>query len=405
MTKTPLDFVPNPFLADTPPPEDLDPAVAAAAAAGRTVEPTPPAEDEPPPPVEDAPPAAEDAPPAEDTPETPANPAEKVRQPSRKDLSTQLEAANAELAKLRADGEVYDQKYKDAVARQAALEKKIEERDKEYVKTKSPVYRWEDDPEVAGPRKEVVDLLNDTIIDVAPETGKVLQKDLTLILSAYGEARSLGAESLRLFKEKLVENFGEDATTVLTAVRQMHPKHVAALEAQKRNSEGYYSRTVTEYTTRSRTLREEFSQIGRMTPEQIAAAPDSTNAIISAAIAGDETMLKEIEKMAHKAAQATAGLPPLPPTATAEEIEAYRATERNLAQFKETQAFRRDVEARALQAIVKKLSDENAALKKRVEGSSVANRPDTTAGGAPSRTPERVKVDGEYAEIANPYLR
>lgn len=400
MTKTPLDFVPNPFLSDNPP-EDLDPAVAAAAASGRTVEPTPP---DPDPPVEDEP-TPETPPTAEDTPETPANPTEKVRQPSRKDLSTQLEAANAELEKLRSEGAVYDQKYKDAVAKQAELEQKIEERDKDFVKAKSPVYRWEDDPEVAGPRREVLELLNDTVIDVAPETGKILQKDLTLILAAYGEARAGGADPLRQFKEKLVTNFGEDATTVLAAVRQMYPKHTAALEAQQRNSEGYFTRTITEHATRSRQLRDEFLQIGRMTPEQIAADPTNTNAVISAAIAGDEALLKEVEKMALSAAQATAGLPPLPLNATAEQVEAYRKAERNLNQFKETQAFRRDVEARVLQAIVKKLTDENTALKKRVEGSSVANRPDTTSGGAPTRTPERVKVDGEYAEIANPYLR
>ena len=275
MTKTPLDFVPNPFLSDTPPAEDLDPAVAAAEASGRTVEP------EPAPPAE--PETLETDPdPEPETTETPTATTEKVRHPSRKDLSTQLEAANAELARLRADGAVYDQKYQDAVAKQAEFEQKLQDRDKDFVKSKSPVYKWEDDPEVATPRKEVLELLNDTVVDVSPETGKIIQRDLTLILNAYGEARSLGAEALRVFKEKLTTNFGEDATTVLTAVRQMHPKHTAALEAQKKNSEGYYSRTVNEYTTRSRALRDEFSQIGRMTPEQIqkafAAQSAQTNA-------------------------------------------------------------------------------------------------------------------------------
>ena len=398
MKATLLDTVANPFAVENPP-EDLDPAAAVATATGRT-----PAEEPEPP--DEAPETPADTPETSantaETPENPATPAEnKVRQPSRKDLTTQLEAATAELEKLKVDGTVYDQKYKDAVAKQAELEQKVADRDKDFVKARIPEYRWQDDPEVAGPRREIVELLTDTAAEVSTETAGIIKKDLPLILTAYGEARAAGAEALRQFKDKLTETFGEDGATVWGSVKAMYPKHALSLEAENRNREGFLARTTSEHAVRSRQLREEFLSIGRMTPEQIQAAPDSINATISAAVAGDETLLKEIERMALSAAQATAGLPPLSPNATQEQVEAYRSAERNLQQFKNTQAFRRDVEARVLHAIVKKLSDENATLKKRVVGSADANRPETSTPG--TAKPAASKPVGAFDEIRNPY--
>jgi hypothetical protein len=389
MTKTLLDTAVNPFASDNAP-EDLQPEAALAAAVGRETPETP-----------ETPPETPETPP--ETPEsTPETPETRVRHPSRKDLTVQLESATTELEKLRADGAVYDQKYKDAVAKQAELEKQVADRDKDFVKARTPVYRWEDDPEVATPRREIVELLTDVAAEVTPETSNIIKKDLPLILTAYGEARSMGAEALRQFKDKLSQNFGDDAPTIWGSVKAMYPKHTAALEAESRNRAGFLDRTMTEHATRSRQYRDEFLQIGKMTPEQIAANPDDFNSVISAAIAGDEGLQKEIERMALQAAQATAGLPPLSDNATPEQIQAYRQTERNLREFKEKNAFRRDVEARALKAVVKKLVDENAALKKRVTGSVEANRPEATTTTAPAAKP--AKPVGEYAEVHNPYL-
>ena len=397
MNKPSLEATLNPFASDTPPAEELTPEAALATAAGREYEPeTPP---ETPETTETEP----ETPP--ETPETTETTLEKPRQPSRKDLATQLETANTELARLKDENGVNSQKYKDAEAVRAELQTKLEERDKDFVKARTPVYNWKDDPEVSKPREEIVEMLSDVSAEVTPETAKIINQDLVLMLNAYGQARGSGAEALRGFRTLLIEKFGEDGEKVWEAAKAMYPKHNAAITAEKKNSEGYFSRTVTEHATRSRQFREEFSQIGRMTPEQIAQAPDSTNALISAAIGGDEALLKEVERMAMQAAQATAGLPPLPATATPEEVEAYRASERSLQQFKDTKAFRRDVEARVLEAIVKKLSNENATLRKRVGAAAEGNRPESTSSTPTAPRAGGTKTLGPYEDIPNPYTQ
>lgn len=400
MNKPSLEATLNPFASDTPPAEELTPEAALATAAGREYEPETPAET--PETTETTPETPAETPdPAETTPET----TEKPRQPSRKDLATQLETANAELARLKSESGVTTQKYKDAEAVRAELQTKLEERDKDFVKARTPVYNWKDDPEVAKPREEIVEMLNDVAAEVTPETAKIINADLIPILNAYGKARGDGAEALRGFRGLLIEKFGEDGERVWEATKAMFPKHNAAILAERKNSEGYFARTLTEHATRSRQFREEFSQIGRMTPEQIAQAPDSTNALISAAIGGDEALLKEVERMAMQAAQATAGLPPLPATATPEEVEAYRASERSLQQFKDTKAFRRDVEARVLEAIVKKLSNENATLRKRVGAAAEGNRPESTSSTPTAPKAGGTKTLGPYEDIPNPYTQ
>jgi hypothetical protein len=120
-------------------------------------------------------------------------------------------------------------------------------------------------------------------------------------------------------------------------------------------------------------------------------------------VAGDENLIKEIEKNALKAAQATAGLPPLPLDATPEQVEAYRAAERNLHNFKEKMAFRKEVESRVLSSIVRKLVAENEALKKRVSGAADANRPESSTTSAPP-TPKKVNYSGNYEDAPNPHL-
>jgi flagellar motility protein MotE (MotC chaperone) len=397
MTKPSLEATPNPFASDTPPAEELTPEAALAASAGREFEPETPPE---------TPETAEtdpETPP--ETPETTETTPEKTRQPSRKDLATQLEAANAELAQVKAENGVTSQKYKDAEAVRAELQTKLEERDKDFVKARTPVYNWKDDPEVSKPREEIVEMLSDVSAEVTPETAKIINQDLVLMLNGYGQARGGGAEALRAFRNNLIEKFGEDGEKVWEAAKAMYPKHAAAILAEKKNSEGYFARTLTEHSTRARQFREEFLQIGRMTPEQIAAAPDSTNALISAAIGGDEALLKEVEKMAMQAAQATAGLPPLPVTATPQEVEAYRKSELALRQFKDTKAFRRDVEARVLEAIVKKLSNENATLRKRVGAAAEGNRPESTATTTTPAKAGSTKNLGPYEDIPNPYTQ
>lgn len=405
---TDIQTLVNPFASDAAP-DDLEPSTALAAALGT---PVPTQDDAPPadtPPQDDAPPLQDDAqgdtPPAQD--DAPPAQGDKPRQPSRKDLSTQLETATAELEKLRSEGAVYDQKYKDAVAKQNELETKLAERDKEFAQARAPKYRWEDDPEVAKPRQEFLERFNDMLADVTAESAKMLNTDFMHIVNAYGDARAKGPEALRAVKEKVLERFGEDTPNIWRTVQEVFPKHASALEAQKRNSENHFDRAVQWHQTRAREIRTAFSSIGRLTQEQIAAAPDDINSIISAAIAGDEKVLKEVEALAHKAAQGAAGLPPLPLDATPEVIEQYRIAEQRIAEFQQRTAWQRDVEARTLAAIVKRQGEELAALRKRVGTSAVANKPNVTSQTptTPARSATGVDVPrtGEYAEVANPF--
>ena len=78
-------------------------------------------------------------------------------------------------------------------------------------------------------------------------------------------------------------------------------------------------------------------------------------------------------------------------------------------EFREKQAFRRDVEARVLSAIVRKQAAELEALRKRVGTSAKANKPDVTS---QSPTPAQraangveIPRQGEYAEAVNPYTQ
>ena len=394
--QTPITSVVNPFITDGVPPET-------------TTETAPPVEETPPteetaPPVEETPPTEETAPPVEETPPADEQPTDgtKSRQPSRKDLSHQLETANAELKRLRDEGSVYDQKYKDALAKQEELEGKIKAANEEYVKKSTPVYRWEDDPDVSTPRREIVESLGDLSLDVSAETHATVQKDLMHLFSAFGDARAKGAEAQRAFKTKLVEAFGEDADKVINMVRMSYPKHVSALEAQKRNSEGYYNRVVADHQTRARQTREEFATLGRLTEAQIAEKPDDINSVISAAVAGDPELLKQIDTLAMQAAQATAGLPPISPNATPEQVEAHRKGVQALENFK-GKAFRHHVEARVLAGIVTKLLAENTTLKKRVPAANAGNKPGSVATSTPSATKTDIPKTGNYAEVKNPY--
>ncbi len=402
-----INVIDNPFISENPP-TDVEPDAALATALGRTPEETTPPVEEETPPVEEETPSQQTDDTTQQQPDdaTQQQTTDKQRQPSRKDLSTQLEAATTELEKLRSEGAVYDQKYKDAVAKQGELEAKLAERDKEYTQARTPKYRWEDDPEVAKPRTEIMERYNDLVADVTPESAKLIQGDFMHIVNAYGEARTKGPEALRQVKEKVTERYGEDTSNIWRTVQEVFPKHAAALEAQKRNGETHFERTVTDYQTRAREVRAEFAAIGRATPDQIAAAPDDINSIISAAIAGDEKLIKEVEVLAAKAAQATAGLPPLPADAAPEVVEQYRVAERNMNEFRQKQAFRRDVEAKVLTAIVRKQAAELEALRKRVGTSAKANKPDVNAQSpAPAQRGNGVEVprQGEYAEVTNPY--
>jgi hypothetical protein len=113
--------------------------------------------------------------------------------------------------------------------------------------------------------------------------------------------------------------------------------------------------------------------------------------------------------LAAKAAQATAGLPPLPADAAPEVVEQYRVAERNMNEFRQKQAFRRDVEAKDLTAIVRKQAAELEALRKRVGTSAKANKPDVNSQSpAPTqRAANGVEIprQGEYAEAVNPYTQ
>lgn len=343
-------------------------------------------------------PAAPEPTPAATPDPTPVTPA-KQKEPSRSQLAAELEAKQKELEALRNEGQSATQKYQDEVARRAELEKKIEELDKGYVQASTPVYDWQKDPEVAGPRREITTMLQDALPDLEdPEAKNQFKQQLPAFLNAYVKARS-ETDGLDAYKKELVEKFGEDGKQMFSLLRQMVPKHIAALEAQGRNSQNHFERTATEFDTRSRLIREEYAKIGRE-----AAPDDDIGGVIAAVAKGDEELLKQIDAITSRAAMGTAGLPPLPANAAPEVIEKHRLATTNRGQFMERFAFRRDAEARILAAAVKKLSSELEVLRKRAGASSAANRPGS---GAPDTTPKEEKATlpqgVKYDEVMNPF--
>ncbi len=106
--------------------------------------------------------------------------------------------------------------------------------------------------------------------------------------------------------------------------------------------------------------------------------------------------------LTHKAAQASVGLPPLPPNASPEMVADFRQRERTHQQFLGT-AFRRDVQVRALTAVVKHLMDERNALLKRVTSAAPANRAEISPEGGKPKEKTTVPQGGDFTEIQNPY--
>ncbi len=355
--------------------------------------------DSPPPPTEEVQPTPTET--VETAPETVEKAPETVQKPpSRSELTTQLTTATTELERVKSEVGVHEQKYKDALAKQEELQQQVKERDELFVKERTPTYRWQDDPDVAKPRAKAAAIFTDTLAELSPENEGVVRKDVFTLIDEYGSARSTSAATLRTFREKLTETFGEDGPKVFDMVKRMYPEHAEALDAEQRNSITHFDRTRGNHEKSRREVTERFVQIGRATPEQIKANPDDINSIISAAVGGDEDLLKEIDIMARKAADATVGLPPLPPDVKPEIVAQYRDTERRRAQYMKS-VFEKDVQLRVLTSIVKKLGTENETLKKRVTTASEANRPDI----ATEATKKEVKKapEGKFDEISNPY--
>lgn len=358
-------------------------------------------------PAVDPPPTEEIAPEtAEITPETPEikeEPTEKGgKHYSRSELQGKLDERLKELETLREEGSMRSQQYTDALAKQAELEKAIKERDENFVQSRTPVYDWRKDPEVAKPRQEISELVTDSAAEMTPENAVLFRKDLHLILGAYGDARSMGDVALRTFRDNLTEKLGEDGPKIFQAARAIFPRYRAASEAEEKNSINHFDTSREQHEKRRRAATEDFARIGRWTKEQIEANPDDPDAIISAAIGGDEEVLKNLEALAHKAAQASVGLPPLPPKASPELVAQHRAAERNREQFLGT-AHRRDVQVRALTAVVKQLLDERNTLMKRVSAAAPANRADIVPEGAPKKEKTTVPQGGDFSEVQNPY--
>lgn len=383
-TLPPLDQVVNPFSAEDNLSADFTPETPEIAS-----ETQPETNTEQPTPTEGDPPSEQD------------KATEKA--PSRKDLAAQLEAANAQIAKLTEEGSTTSQKYKDAVTKQTELEEQVKARDTDFVKARTPVYDWKNDPEVFTPRREIFEHVTDAVVEMADETGKVFKESLGDILNDYGNARSQGDLALRDYRGKLVERFGEDGVKIFNAARFILPKHIAATEAHQKNSVNHFENTRSTYEKRRREAAEDFSRIGRWTQEQIKAAPDDPDAIISAALGGDEELLKALDVQTHKAAQFSVGLPPLPADASREQVMQYREAEKNHQNFTQS-AYRKDIQVRALSAIVKKLLDERSVLMKRVGSASPANRaeitPEDTSKPKPKST---VPTGGSFTEIINPH--
>ena len=329
-------------------------------------------------------------------PETP--PVTKTKEPSRSQLQTELETRQAELEKLRLEGQQATQKYQDEVAKRTELEQKVADFDKTYVQKESPVYDWRKDPEVAGPRNEITAMVEDAVPDFeSDDARRQFKGNLPGFLNAYVKAR--GEDGLVDYKAELIDKFGEDGRQMFSLLRQMAPKHVAAMEAQARNSGNHFQRVHGDYETRSRATREEFSKIARE-----AAEGDDIGAAIVAAIGGDEELLKQADEIVTKAAMGAAGLPPLPPNAPAEYVQKHREAMHRRAEFMERHAFRRDAQARILAGVVKKLAAENETLRKRAGVAAVAGRADSKPS---DPTPPEKKGTGlpdtGFEEVVNPF--
>jgi hypothetical protein len=346
----------------------------------------------------------------ETPPETPETPQEtdptdpkEGKHYSRAELRSQLTTSQEELTKLRLEGQMRTQQYTDALAKQEELTREIKQRDESYVKDRTPVYDPSQDPEVSKPRAEAYELFIGAAAEMSPENAEIFEKDLQKqIIPFYADALSRGASALRAAREKLTEIFGEDGPKVYDAVKQIFPKVKVANEAESKNSITYFDRTREGYEKRRRSTIDDFSKIGKWTEDQIKANPDDPDAVISAAIGGNEEITKNLEVLLHKAATQSVGPPPLPPKATPEQVAQHRQQERDHHQFLQT-AYRSKVQVKALTAVVKHLLDERNALLKRVTSASPANRADITPEGGKPAEKTTVPQGGDFSDIQNPY--
>ena len=327
--------------------------------------------------------------------------------PSRRMLQEELDAARAEIQRLTDDGKQWTEKHAAAEARATRLTEELAERDRRYASEQAPEYDWRKDREVAPLRQEIVSLVQQSAAELEDESAARLFRDeFPHMLQGY--AQHLAAGHLKPFREKLAESFGDDADRVLAALKAALPKHRLALEREQAGRTKWQETRQREFDDRRREASDSLSRLGHWSDDEIKSDPDHEDAIISQIAKANPKVAQEIDAMIERAIPLQAGLPPLPPDATPDQIRQHRAAAHYLEGLRAS-APANALKVRVLTAALKSSYAELAKLRHRVSDAARANKPEAgyvegakpTTGAATTTVPQ----GQDYETAKNPFLR
>jgi len=376
---------PNPFLGDNPPADD-DPGEVDLTGVDL-------GEEEP---VDDGKPVA---------PEPP--------KPSRKTLRGSLEEAQVKLSALEAEKQaIADEKARLEESLEEAR-KNLKEREENYAKAKviGP-YNPAEDKEVVEIDQRLVRSLNAAKAEFDdPQNGALFQGSVTTLLPAYIAHIDQG-KPLAGFREKLEEDFGEDAPRVLGAIKEMAEPFRQRMETVERNAASHVENVEKRYQEVARKVEGKFSKLGALSDSEIAEHPNSVDALLTQIAKKNEKFATKLEQIRRDGARIEAGLPPLRPGATAEEIAEYRTKERMLSGARENSVYGMMQNA-AISEVFRQVYRELETLRERVAGKTKGNRPESSYEPGDDPKPPaagdigdgRLPDGANYEDAPNPFLQ